>query len=71
MYAKFPPIAVKLNGDTAAINPPIPRYLMEFNVTDGFSLIGWYLANSFAEYALNLQQRNIHVYKESYPEMRK
>jgi len=44
---------------------------MEFNVTDGFSLIGWYLVNSFAEYALNLQQRNIHVYKESYAEMRK
>jgi len=44
---------------------------MEFNVTDDFSLIGWYLVNSFAEYALNLQKRNIHVYKESYAEMRK
>jgi hypothetical protein len=44
---------------------------MEFRVTDGFSLIGWYLVNSFAEYALNLQHRNIHLYKESYAEMGK
>jgi hypothetical protein len=54
----LPPIAVKLNGETAAMKPPIPRYLMEFNVTDGSSLIGWYLVNSFAENALNLQHRN-------------
>jgi len=44
---------------------------MEFNVTDGFSLIGWYLANSFTEYALNLQKKNFHVYKERYAQVRK
>lgn len=40
VYDKFPPIAVKLNGDIAAINPSNPRYLIEFNVTFGFSEIG-------------------------------
>jgi hypothetical protein len=53
------------------MKPPIPLYLMEFSVTDGFSLIGWYLVNSLAEYALNLQYRNSHLYKETHAEMRK
>jgi hypothetical protein len=53
--AKFPPIAVKLKGETAAMKPSIPRYLIEFNVTEGSSLTGWYLVNSFAACALNLK----------------
>lgn len=40
VYAKLPPIAVKLNGETAAIKPSMPRYLIEFLVTFGFSEIG-------------------------------
>lgn len=55
MYAKLPPIAVKLNGDTAAIKPSIPRYLIEFLVTLGFSDMGWYLVASFRKYAFSLE----------------
>lgn len=56
VYARFPPIAVKLKGDTAAINPSIPRYLMVFFVTLGSSDIGWYFVASFRKYAFNLKK---------------
>lgn len=54
MYARFPPIAVKLKGDTAAMKPSMPLYLIEFLVTFGFSEIGWYLVASLRKYAFNL-----------------
>lgn len=47
--ARFPPIAVKLNGEMAAINPSKPLYLMELRVLQGFSLIGWYFKASLAK----------------------
>lgn len=40
VYARLPPMAVKLNGLTAATKPSIPRYRKEFFVTFGSSLIG-------------------------------
>lgn len=54
VYAKFPPMAVKLKGDTAAINPSIPRSLSLFTVTSGSGLLGCHLAPSLAYKALNL-----------------
>lgn len=54
VYAKLPPIAVKLKGDTAAIKPSIPRSLSLFTVTLGSGLLGWYLVPSLAYRALNL-----------------
>lgn len=40
VYAKFPPIAVKLKGETAAMNPSIPRYRKEFFTSLGLGLMG-------------------------------
>lgn len=54
VYARLPPMAVKLNGDTAATKPSMPLYRMEFLVTDASSLMGWYLNSSLAKKALNL-----------------
>lgn len=40
VYAKFPPIAVKLKGETAATKPSRPLYLMELRVVQGSGLMG-------------------------------
>lgn len=50
----MPPMAVKLNGDMEATKPSMPRYLMLFFVTFGFSEIGLYLVASFKKKALIL-----------------
>lgn len=48
-------MAVKLKGETAAIKPSMPRYLIEFFVSLGFSEMGWYLRASFRKNAFNLR----------------
>lgn len=52
--ARFPPMAVKLKGETAATKPSSPRNLILLTVELGSGLLGCHLVPSFAYSALNL-----------------